>query len=70
MKPSYRPDTPILCRVCPVCKPLWHRIKGTPLPGGRCKCISLSGICEAIKKILARFREETGQGSTERRRAN
>lgn len=63
-------STPILCRHCPVGKPFWHQLKGIELPGGRMKCISLSGPCEAIKKILARFREETGQGEAKRRRAH
>lgn len=43
-------STPIACRACPLAKPLWSRLKGQELPGGRMKCISLDGLCGKVRK--------------------
>ena len=43
-------STPIPCRCCDLMRPLWHRIAGAVLPGKRCKCIRLGGICEKIQE--------------------
>ena len=43
-------STPIACRCCPLAKPLWSRLRGEMLPGGRMKCISLEGLCGKVRK--------------------
>lgn len=39
-------STPIPCRVCDLMRPLWSPLPGQPLPGGRCKCVSMAGYCK------------------------
>lgn len=49
-KTALTASTPIPCRACPLAKPLWSRLKGQELPGGRMKCISLEGLCGKVKR--------------------
>jgi hypothetical protein len=51
-KDAITASTPIACRACPLAKPLWSRLAGAALPGGRMKCISLEGICKRVTALV------------------